>query len=104
MKSEEDRRWEDFMRESRGKWTIDPIHNSQFGQDLLMFRAHPTRHGAGAYISVQQSGLATAGDYERAFPHIGKAEFNRRWEKKFGSFNAARSIVLERTLMFNARK
>lgn len=101
MTREEYISWSRFMKSCRGRWNIDLIHNGKDGQDLLMFKPHPTDPTRGVYIGVKQNGHVTAGTYDGALPHVGDAMFYRAWEKHFGSFRAAKAKVLERTNMLN---
>jgi hypothetical protein len=99
--------WENFCKASRGRWTVDPIHNGQNGARLLMFRGYATGEGdegSGVYIELEfnkTGGAAVrAGSYDGAFPHIGDACFKVRWVKHFTSAESAKHLVRQRT---NAR-
>lgn len=87
--------WIRFMKASRGRWTVDPIHNG-VDRDLIAFVGKSEDGTAGVYVSVDDDGKAQAGDYEGALPHIGDATFTPRWEHKYEDKDAAIARLSER--------
>lgn len=108
-------RWKLYMREQRGRWTIDPIHNGRNGQDLLCFVVDQHDPTSGVYIRVypvneaevisvdddgepiigkiHARGCVEAGTFTGAYPHIGEACFKSQWIHAFQSMERALGFV-----------
>lgn len=62
MNAAEYKAWSDYMRASRGLWTIDPVHNGK-ERDLIAFRPDMTDPSRGVCVVVDGPTI-WAGGYE----------------------------------------
>jgi hypothetical protein len=81
MDNQEYNAWQQFMKESRGHWTVDPVHDGVH-RDLILFRCDPQDHTKGVYISVSGPEVQ-AGTFDHAFPHLTEGWFHPEWSACF---------------------
>lgn len=96
MNLQEYNQWKQWMRASRGQWTLDPIHNGQQGQTLLIFRPSPKDSTKGLFIAVDKTGLVTAGAYRDGSPHVAEGVFFTYWQRQTESLAAGVEFVKNR--------
>jgi hypothetical protein len=82
--------WKAVTESSRFRWVEDEIYRLN-GRGALYYSGGED----GVYIRIDKDGLLTAGRYEGAIPHIGKATFSEQIEKQYADFNAAYTAMLE---------
>jgi hypothetical protein len=94
MDQQEYQAWQAFMKASRGKWTVDPIHNG-VDRDLIAFRPNTDDHTKGVYIMVDGAKVS-AGRYEEALESVTNGIFIPYWQRTFTSAEEALKTVIER--------
>ena len=84
MNADEFNYWQAITKSSEDGWVEDCITRLN-GNGALYY----TGGEDGRYMRLSPDGELTVGTYEGAFPHIGKAIFNREAEHQYDSFNKA---------------
>ena len=95
MTEKEAAEWTAYMKTLRGRWSVDPIHNGEDDNDLLLFHPNLDDPTLGVYVRVQGAQVS-AGRFSEAIPHMGEALYVPAWEKEYGSENEAMSAVINR--------
>lgn len=93
MTTKEYQLWMEEMERSESQWRLDEVTFSN-RQEYLLFKGGAEK---GVYISVDRNGIASIGNYEGAFPHIGEATFTVKHSKKLADdATTALAIVTEK--------
>lgn len=87
--------WSHFMKASKGKWVLDPVHNGQQGREILLYVVSQNDHTTGVFIRIMDRHVE-AGSFCNAVPHIGEALFTSHWSKTFSSKNEAVTRLFEK--------
>jgi len=88
--------WSNYMKSRKGKWSIDPIKNGTYGQELLAFVPSDQDETRGVYIMVSTNGIISAGTFTDALPCITDGCFIEKFNKVESCFSVAVKFVLER--------
>lgn len=81
MNTEEYTAWQRFMKESRGHWTVDPIHDGVH-RDLIVFRCKNNDSSRGVYVAIAGPQI-NAGEFSDAVPHLTDGFFTVDWSACF---------------------
>jgi hypothetical protein len=103
MDAQEHKAWSDYMKASKGKWRIDPIHDGSNGMDFIAFRCDLDDETRGVYVMVDGERDASkgrtvrAGKFTDAIPHLTEGAFTTEWAASFpAGRNDAMAFVIER--------
>jgi hypothetical protein len=88
--------WEQFMKDSAGRWTVDPIHSGRNGGHLILFRGYENEPTSGVFVTVDGS-VIRAGTYMGAIPHVGDAIFETLWSRNCTNRAQAMDVVRRHT-------